>query len=374
MPPAIEDVGLGRRPATAGDDVVRSGSGQGLEHHLGHEMADLHARGHRRRKAAVDNAALRGGHSHRPDGALVDGHVRVEGALHGHEHVGVGEVVDHVPTPVHLGRGATEIHMQIAALDGYGQPDGHVPAFAGPFDRPIVRIDPVGDPRDRRAHAALGAGDDLVGQVVERVKPFIPHHLDDFLGADMVGRDLRADVAGHLLGGAHVPADHAQDVLVELAGLIKPGERDEDPFLVNLAVVRGHASADVRMVEDAGGEGHQSVFEKDGAQYADIVQMPGQQPGVVHDKDVPGPVAADRHGADDFLHAQSHGAGLARRAEGPLHEFLAAAVGEHASVVVGVAQQAGEGGPRDRCISLVHDGHQPPPQDLQRDGIEAIPR
>jgi hypothetical protein len=261
--------------------------------------------------------------------------------------------------------------MQVAALDGHGQADGHVLAPAGALDQPLVRVGPVRDPRDSRAHAALGARDDLVGQAVQRVQALVAQHLDDLPGADMVGRDLGADVAGHLLRGAHVPADHAQHVLVEPAGPVQAGERDEEAFLVHFAVVRGHAPPDVRVVKDAGRERHRPVFEKDRAQHADIVQVPGQQPGVVHDEDVSRPVVVERNGGDDFLHPQRHRTGLPRSAERSLDELLAAAVGEHAGVVVRVAQQAGKGRARHGGIGLVHDRHQPPPEDLERDGVES---
>ena len=117
-------------------------------------------------------------------------------------------------------------------------------------------------------------------------EPVFLEHLAYLLGADMVCRDLRPDIADNFVGRPHVPPDHLQDRLVQDPPVVELHEGDEEALLEDLMVIRGDAAADIGMVEDAGSKGDQRAFVEDGAHDADVVQMARQGPRVVRDEDV----------------------------------------------------------------------------------------
>ncbi len=216
----VKNIGLGRSAAAFGDNIVRGGLCQGLEDHLGHEMTDLHSGRHGRRKLAVDHCAFGRGHPHGANRPFIDGDVRIKGAFDAHENISIGKVVNHVATPVHLGRSAVKINVDIAVLDIDGQLDGDVLAFARTFNDTFIGIHAVRNAGDGGAHALFRTRDDLIGQIIQAVQAFIFKHFEDLFGAYVVGRHLGADVPGNLLGGSHVPADHLQHLFVKNTGVV----------------------------------------------------------------------------------------------------------------------------------------------------------
>ncbi len=98
----VKDVGLGRCAAAFGNNIVRGCLGQGLEHHFGHEMADLHAGGNSRRKTAINDTSVRRRHFDRTDGALIDWNIRIKGAFYRHKNIGKGKIVNHIAAPIDL--------------------------------------------------------------------------------------------------------------------------------------------------------------------------------------------------------------------------------------------------------------------------------
>ena len=123
-------------------------------------------------------------------------------------------------------------------------------------------------------------------------------------------------------------------------------------------------------MEHTGGKCNDPFIEKNGTEDAYVVEVPRQKPRIVDDNDIAGTIGLPGKEVDDLLHAQGHGTGLTRCAEGSLYQFLSPAVGEHAGIVVGIPQQAGKGGTGHGGIRFIDDGNQPPPEDLQCDGIE----
>jgi len=272
--------------------------------------------------------------------------------------------------PVHLRRGAGQVDQDIAPLHLDARLDEHVPPVLHLLHHALGLVDAVRDFFDLQPHAPLSAADDLVCQVVEVLEAVFPEHLAYFLGADVVRRDLRPDVAGHLLGCPHVPADHLQDGLIGDAPLVELHQGDEEALLEDFMVVRGDAAADVRVVEDAGGKSDEPPSVEDGAHDADIVEVARQGPRVVRDEDVPRRAGFRRKPGDEALDAEGHGPGLARGREGALGQLAASPVGEHAGVIVGVAEQARESGAGHGAVRLVHDGNQSAPEDLQGNRVE----
>ncbi len=153
--------------------------------------------------------------------------------------------------------------------------------------------------------------------------------------------------------------------------VVELDQRDEQAFLEYLAVVRGDPPADVRVVQDAGGKGGETVAMEDRAQHADVVQVAGERPGVIGDVHVARPEGVRRQALHQLLDAERHRARLAGRGERALRKFPPARVREHAGVVVRVAQQAGERRACDRRVGFIDDRDQPSPEDLQCDRVKA---
>src|SRR3990172_1269020 len=109
---------------------------------------------------------------------------------------------------------------------------------------------------------------------------------------------------------------------------------------------------------------------ENGADYTDVVQVPGQRPWVVGDVHVARVEGIRGELSHQFLNPQRHRARLSRRGERALRQLAALTVGEHASVVMRVAEQAGKSRAGYSRISLVHNRDQAPPQDFERDRVE----
>ncbi len=98
--------------------------------------------------------------------------------------------------------------------------------------------------------------------------------------------------------------------------------------------------------------------------------MTGQEPRIVHNENITILVLIQGNGPNNLFYAQGHGPCLTGCAKGPLDQFLSAAVREHAGIVVCVPQKTGESGPGHRGIRLIHYRDQPPPQNLECDGVK----
>ncbi|OPY71389.1 MAG: hypothetical protein A4E63_01565 [Syntrophorhabdus sp. PtaU1.Bin050] len=103
-------------------------------------------------------------------------------------------------------------------------------------------------------------------------------------------------------------------------------------------IIGSNTAADIGVMENAGREGNQLLFVKDGAYDAHIVEMTRQGPWVIRDEDVAGPVVFLGKFANKVFHPKGHGPRLAGRCKGPLGQFPAQGVGEHAGIIMGISE------------------------------------
>jgi hypothetical protein len=93
-------------------------------------------------------------------------------------------------------------------------------------------------------------------------------------------------------------------------------------------------------MKDAGSKSDQFIFIEDGAHYADIIQMACQNPGVISDEYIARFVSSRWKFGYEIFDSQGHGSRLARGCKGALGQFSALLVCEHASVIMGISEQA----------------------------------
>ena len=105
-------------------------------------------------------------------------------------------------------------------------------------------------------------------------------------------------------------------------------------------IVGGDAAADIGVMKNTGGKGHQLILVEDGAHDTDIIQVARQGPGVIGDKNVARLVIVCREIVDEGLYPQSHGPRLAGGGKGPLGQLPALPVGKHAGIIMGIPKQA----------------------------------
>jgi hypothetical protein len=198
-------------------------------------------------RAGVDEGA--GGGAHR------DGRERTAGG----RDVGRGEAADDeiargaghgdraVEVPAVLRGRAGEVDAELVSPDGHSGVDGELS-----FRRLELvgrLVPPVGEPRDRRAHEALGIHVELLHRGADAIRPVARAELVDAAAAEPLGGQLRPEVSEALLGVAHAADEVVERVVVE------PGGRDDHPFLLQGAGEGGHAArlgaADVGVVRAA---------------------------------------------------------------------------------------------------------------------------
>ena len=87
-------------------------------------------------------------------------------------------------------------------------------------------------------------------------RPCRSHSDAQALGADLAARHLGVQVAGHVVGLAHVGQDELPHVGVALAGDHQPADRDPDALLEHVAGAGADAvAADVGVVDRRAEEG-----------------------------------------------------------------------------------------------------------------------
>ena len=170
---------MSRRTAAFCDNIVRRRIGQGLEYHFGHEMSDLHAGRYGCRKLAVDHRTFGGGHLDRPNGAFINWNIGVKGTFDRHKDISVGKIIDHVAAPIHLGRCAVKINVNVTVFNFHGEFDTDIFSLAGAFDDAFIRIDTIRNPADSLSHAFFSPVNDFIGQVIQCIQAFILQHFND---------------------------------------------------------------------------------------------------------------------------------------------------------------------------------------------------
>jgi len=120
-------------------------------------------------------------------------------------------------------------------------------------------------PGDGGDHAGTALFDDVRAELVQRVDAVLGHHVRQPLLADAIAADQRVDVALDLHRLAHVGADDAHHALVDYALAHQRQQRQEQPFVEDLASVGRLAEpADIDHVRRAREQCHQLAVVEGG--------------------------------------------------------------------------------------------------------------
>ena len=347
----------------------------GTEHDLGQVVAHHRAAPGRRGRLAVEQRPFGRLHRHRPEAAFVVRHRRVQRQLDRVHAVGARHVERGVHRRRHLSRRARVVDHDRVALHYHRHLDADAGHVADGRQRHVVLVGAVGHLGDLRAQALLGAGADLLGERQQRlrVELVVLQHADEAATADVVGDDLRAQVAEHLVRRAHVGADDLADRLVELARPVELHHRQAQAFLEHvLGLGGGHAAADVEVVDDADRERHELLLVEDRGGHAQVVGMPGALPGVVGEQRVAVPEVLQREVLEEVAHHIRHHADEGRGGLGRVREEVALDVKEAAGEVVEVAHHRRVRSADEACGGFVRDRQHAVPEDLGEDRIELL--
>ena len=145
-------------------------------------------------------------------------------------------------------------------------------------------VDAVGKAIEGVASALLRIGVELVDKAVERGLSQPLHHLDEAPGAQGVGRDLGAEVAGRLLLGADIGDEHLENVGIQPAASGDLHHRQHQALLIDLAASRQTprlGAADVDMMGQVGSVSDNVPLMEDGRQDDDVVQVHAALVGIV---------------------------------------------------------------------------------------------
>ena len=188
----------------------------------------------------------------------------------------------------------------------------------------------------------------------------------------LVGADLRPDIAHGLIGRAHVGPDEPDQRLVALAVTDDAAQRDVDPLLEELARLDGpHPPADIRHVRGGRGEGDEPLAVEDRLDERDVAHVARALPRVVRDEHITGLQSILPELAEEVPHRRRQRADEGRDAARVLGEGIAARVGEHAGEVIGLVGERGERGPHDGLRRLVGHRDDASPEHLESDGVKA---
>ena len=319
----------------------------------------------------IEDAAFGRLDQDRPVRALVPARRGIEHALDRIDRVGLRVVHRAVGAAVHLGRTAFVVHRHGVAADGDRAPD-----VRGPV-REAVGIDggfvaAVGNRGDRLAHRHLRARVHRLREGVERAQAGIGHEVHGAAAAHLVGRDLRFDVAEHLLGQAHIVEEQLEHVVVAPARAVEVHRRDAHAFLVELLRAGTRIAADVGRMRDRSREAGEFAREEDRRDDRDVGQMAGRQPRVVGDQAIALAPAGRRVGFEHGFGGARHDAGEGGNPAGALGDRLAVPVHQHRGEVVRLAHDGREGGPKQRGRRLVGNGDEATPPDFEGDGVDGF--
>ena len=233
---------------------------------------------------------------------------------------------------------------------------------------------PVGATRqrtDRGPGGGLRALDDLVGQVLDVVQAVLTAERQQPLRAHLAGRHLGVEVAGHVVGLAHVGEDELPDVRVALTGDVELADRDPQALLEHVPAARADAvAADVGVVDGRAEEGDDPPVLEHRHEHRDVEELAGRLVRVVRDQHVAGGQRVGRVLVEDGRGAERERVDVAGRAGHRLRHHPGPAVEHGVGEVAGLPDDRAEGGPLERLGLLVHRGDQALPQDLELDGVE----
>ena len=235
----------------------------------------------------------------------------------------------------------------------------------------LVAVRPVGQRRDLAAQARLGAMDDLGPQRFQPVEPILFEQCLQSAAADVVGDELGADIAQHLVRHADVGAHEVEHGLVQPACVEQLEDGDLQPLLVHvLRFERRHAPAHVEVVDDAQGVADDAIAMKDRGGDGDVDQVAARNPGIVGDDDVTRLEAVGRVLRDEVAQHLGDDAEEPRGGDGRVGQHLRVGIEQGAAEVVILLHRRGIGRAHQPGRRLVDDRDQAVPQDLDGDRVE----
>ena len=353
--------------------MLRSGSTGAKRPEYGKRqvVARRHAPTNRRREARIDDRPFRRGHLDTAEDALVVGQARQQRAF---QRIGRhGEGVGHraVDGAIDLGASPRVIDENALALDLDGDVVGK--RRLQPVGLECVRIGAVGQRGDGGPHGPLAAAEDLAGKRLEVVEAVLRHELAEAPLQEIEPRDLRPQVALGLVGRAHRRAQQLEEGAVGLALVHEFHDGDVEALLEHLARLhRAHLAADVGRMRGRGGKRDDAALAEDRLGHGDVVEVPRGDPGRIRHQHVIRPHVIEPDLLDERLHRHRQRADERGDALGILRERLPGRICQHAGKVVGLIHQRRERRAPQRLRRLVHRRDRPPPQDLQRDGVEGV--
>ena len=294
-----------------GRRLVGQHLGHGAKHHVDDAADRLQVTTTGRGVLGRQHGARRNVEADRAKGATIHRHVRKD-VLDGHIHRRQGGVARHVQRPDGARTGAGKVEVHLVTLDG----DRHPHPQRCVDDAVVVHeifiaVGAVGQLGDVGAHLALRVDDHLVQALGQHVAPVALDQGLDAPGADREHVGHGSQVAGNLVGQAHVGAKHRHQRGVEPASLVQLDRRDDDALLVHLGGARrpaaGGVAADVHPVAGGGHDREQFAFDKNRGDQLHVLQVAATEVWVVQDPHVAGFEATlgVRH-LDQALHRELH--------------------------------------------------------------------
>ena len=164
-----------------------------------------------------------------------------------------------------------------AAADRHRKPYPAALALRIAVEKILGFIAARGQPVDRRAKTLFREIEICGDGCCRVVRAIALEQLQHALHADIVGSELRFQVADALVRRARVEQDDVDHVAVEHAGAHDAHRRNPQTFLIDALAHRGfrpgHHAADVRVMRDVGDERHDSLPDEHRRDDVDVGQM-----------------------------------------------------------------------------------------------------
>ena len=254
----------------------------------------------RRRRLRVDDRTRRCRHRHRPPAARIgrDQALRVGDHFERAIHTRCGHRQRRVHRPRHLAVRAGEVGGDRVAAFADRQPDREGLVGLGTRRQHPVAVEDVlkarlaiGQQTQRRPHHRFGIVEHLVHDLQQLVGAvFLRQRLEARRTAP-VRRDLRAQVALPLGGGAHIGEDDPLDIGVGPAVSVEPHRRQSQTLAIDFGhrpITARRGAADVGPVGAHAAKAQEPVAKERGGDDIDVGQVRAAVIGVVVDEHVAG--------------------------------------------------------------------------------------
>ena len=276
-----------RRRARIGTNPIGCRWRERLENKVSQEIADRGAPEYRGRELAIENAAFLRNHFDGTHGSLVDRNGQIEQANDTEYRVRgcIGQRA--VDGSLDLSGRAREIDGDFIIIDGHGR--AHDKRLTPhDIDFGLISIRAARKFPDFSARDFLAACDDLIRQDLQIRPGHLRAHLTHALGTHEARGYLGAQITKHGFAGADIALDKCEHVTIHLAFSVELEHRDAQTLLVIVAALgRCAPPADIGVMAARNDVPDQGAVMKDGKHDADVVMVPGTNPRIIANDDVP---------------------------------------------------------------------------------------